>query len=357
MLWHPHTHNRPAPRGSFRDPHFVFWLIFRPTELGAMRAMPVLLFPAACTALVLTGAAPRVRPSHAPRVRPSHILMGEYAFARGDDLLGNGPKVDERAIVNVLGRWKSYKDWDTIGVALELDEILAGKRSYEVVEQKPGEDREYVAKSPRRRDFCVRKGVVQRYILSENIGLLSFKNQAMAASIGCTVRELQAEPIDPLAVDIVFDALARSKSGIEVKEVVDERRASFETPEGGFDAAAFEAGLTDARGTIIRSLAVFPGVPFIIQCIVLYQIDAFSIAQDASGDLLASIQSSWERSGPFALVLAALPVWFVYYGAKNPPKTNKAVQEAAAVDKIFLETRLKTRAKTETDVPTPTRIE
>jgi hypothetical protein len=318
--------------------------------VGAMRGTFIALLLPSCAALVLHGAR---RAPALVRAQSSRILMTD--FARGDDLLANGPKVSDFDIVNVLGRWKSYKDWDTIGVAKELDEILAGTRTYEVVEQAPGEDREYVSKSPRRRDFCIRKGVVQRYIFQENIGLLPFKNQAMAASIGATVREMTAEPINPLAVKIVFDALAQSKSGIENKELVDERRKSFETPSGAFDAEAFERSLGAARGTIIRSLCAFPGVPFVIQAIVLWKIDAFSLAQEASGDLLSTIQSSWERSGPFALLLAAAPVAIVIYGAKNPPKTNKAVQEAAAVDKIFLETRLKTRTKTKTGVPTPTK--
>ena len=60
--------------------------------------------------------------------------------------------------------------------------------------------------------------------------------------------------------------------------------------------------------------------------------------------------------------MPALPVALVAWGAANPPKTNKAVQEAAAADKIFLETRIRTRmetkakteAETETNVPTLT---
>ena len=182
-------------------------------------------------------------------------------FCRGDDLFQTGSKADARAIVNVLGRWQKTDEWDTIGIAKELDEILAGERTYEVVEISPidGGDRDYVQKSPRRRDFCKRKGVVQRYILGETVGLLPFNNAAMAASVGATCDELNAEPIDPFAVDVVFDALSESKSGIEIKADVEARRASFQKMNGKFDEEAFAASLSEARAKIIKSLCFFPG--------------------------------------------------------------------------------------------------
>ena len=61
-----------------------------------------------------------------------------------------------------------------------------------------------------------------------------------------------------------------------------------------------------------------------------------------------------EANGPFALLLPAVPLALVGYGAANPPKSSKAASDAAAADRIFMQTRTKTRQKTETEQGTPT---
>ena len=101
--------------------------------------------------------------------------------------------------------------------------------------------------SPQRRGFCMRNGQVQRYWHAENVCRLRFTNKAMAASVGCTVAELNALPIDPVACDIVFDALSCSQSGITGAEECAARRASYEGPNGAFDPDAFEADLNRGR--------------------------------------------------------------------------------------------------------------
>ena len=65
--------------------------------------------------------------------------------------------------------------------------------------------------TPQRRGFCLRRGLVQRYWLGQNVGLLPFRASAMAKSVGCSASELNALPINPLAVDVVFDALSQSQ--------------------------------------------------------------------------------------------------------------------------------------------------
>ena len=65
--------------------------------------------------------------------------------------------------------------------------------------------------TPQRRGFCLRRGLVQRYWLGQNVGLLPFCSAAMARSVGCTAAELSALPINPLAVEVVFDALSQSQ--------------------------------------------------------------------------------------------------------------------------------------------------
>ena len=89
--------------------------------------------------------------------------------------------------------------------------------------------------------------------------LLPFKSEAMAASVGLSAAELDAREVTWEACDVVFDALSRSQSGIIDKSLVDERRAAYQTSEGGFDAEAFEADLAAAGATVAASLAIFPG--------------------------------------------------------------------------------------------------
>ena len=300
-------------------------------------------------------------------LRPGGVILSPSArhlaplcsesFCRGNDILSTGPSVSARAVVNVLGRWYTYKQWDTIGIAKELDEILDGVREYDVVEIPPGEDRDNVGRTPRRRDFCKRKGVVQRYIFNATVPLLPFENLAMAESVGTTVADLDSEPLEPLAIDIVFDALSQSISGIVDKELIDARRKLMDAPGGAFDADAFADCLNAARRTVLTSLAIFPGSFFILFAITALKLDAASMVQESAGDILGVIQSNLDKNGPVALLLPFLPFSLVIYGAKNPPKTNRAVQEAAAVDKIFLATRIAQRQVTDAETPETTVIE
>lgn len=130
----------------------------------------------------------------------------------------------------------------------------------------------------------------QRHWHEQNVGRLSFRSDALAASVGCTAAELDAREarvhpdtpptlvhptsfthhprppssrrhlaqVSPLACDVVFDALSRSQSGITDKLGCDERRASYETAQGGFDADAFEEDLARGRASVARSYAIYP---------------------------------------------------------------------------------------------------
>ena len=101
--------------------------------------------------------------------------------------------------------------------------------------------------TPQRRGWAKRNRQVQRYWHAENVGLLPFTSKPLAASVGCTVAEMNAMPINPRACDVVFDALSRSQSGITEEEFCDERRAAWQAADGSFDAAAFEADGTGRR--------------------------------------------------------------------------------------------------------------
>ena len=182
----------------------------------------------------------------------------------------------------------------------------------------------------------------------------------LAASVGANMAELDAEPIDPLAVDVVFDALCESQSGIVARSECDERRAAFEDADGKFDAEAFAAGLSRGRRTIIGAYAVYPGSLNLIFLVGALQAGFFGSASDAAGDVLGVVQRQVAEN-PFAALLPILPLGVIAYGAANPPKANKARLEAAAADRAFLATRQKTRTEvaeaTASQTPTPTRIE
>ena len=137
----------------------------------------------------------------------------------------------------------------------------------------------WVAKTPERRSFCIRQGLVQRYWFAENVGLLPFRSKALAASVGSSATELNRQPISPLAVEVVFDALARSKSGILKREMCDERRASYAST-GGFDAAALASDLSRGRLKVAGSSLIFPGGPFLVQAGLFYKLDGWSQTLD-----------------------------------------------------------------------------
>lgn len=215
----------------------------------------------------------------APRARavssfaPRHATVAATARHRAKDVLGTGESVSTKDIINVLGRWTSYTQWESVGELPAMDKLfdesgrernrLKAQQSSGLLAAKPGNG-DWVKKTPQRRGWCIRNGLVQRYWFTENVGLLPYRSKALAASVGCTVAELADEPISPLAADIVFDALAHGNSGIMQREVCDERRASWEGA-GGFDAAAFDADLGAAKTNIVRSYCLFPGSIYVLQ--------------------------------------------------------------------------------------------
>ena len=265
--------------------------------------------------------------------------MQSRRFHRANDWINVGESVSEVDIVNVLGRWESYEEWDTIGCLEEMNQLFddkgnlvdgpalerawarwdavyqdtaVPKKSAEFRRQQLptwlrtskgklrdpawGEPRKGdgpqpdACQSPQRRQFCLKQGQVQRYWHEQNVGLLPFTDESMARSIGKTASELNELPINPLACDIVFDALSRSQSGILDKALIDERKAAYKSPaDGAFDVDVFEADLATAKATIATSLAIFPGSLNLIQLIVFFQIDGPSLVQAYLDNFLAQV--------------------------------------------------------------------
>ena len=215
--------------------------------------------------------------------------------------------VSEKEVVNVLGRWQSYKQWDTTGSLRQMDRLFDDKwqpkkplpvaypsffnsrkavsseykASVKALEAKgtsfKAETKTYGVgqkndprPTPQRRGWAKRNGQAQRYWHAENVGLLPFTSKPLAASLGCTVAEMNALPISPRACNVVFDALSRSQSGITEEAFCDERRAAWQAADGSFDAAAFESDLNVGRRTVASAYFLFPGLPIVLSNLVWY---------------------------------------------------------------------------------------
>ena len=249
---------------------------------------------------------------------PTPPPAAQQSFRRAK-LLDIFETVSAQDVVNVLGRWQSYKQWDSVGALRDMDRLFdenwqpkkplpvaypsffnsrrAVSSDYKAEVKKleakgtdfKAETKTYAVgqksdprPTPQRRGWAKRNRQVQRYWHAENVGLLPFTSKPLAASVGCTVAEMNAMPINPRACDVVFDALSRSQSGITEEEFCDERRAAWQTADGSFDAAAFEADLSTGRRTIASAYFLFPGIPFIASNLVWYspQVNGLQLTKD-----------------------------------------------------------------------------
>jgi len=148
-------------------------------------------------------------------------------------------------IVNVLGRWKSCEEWRTRTQFTEAAEkspassgMLGSGPKFDVAQQ---------VGSRERYDMAQRLGLAERLAFQHNAPKLPFRDAALAESFGLSVRDFAEMPVDPAAVDIVYDALAQSKSGLISAKTIDERRKKFQKSDGSFRDGKFALGLYTAR--------------------------------------------------------------------------------------------------------------
>jgi len=183
---------------------------------------------------------------------------------------------------------KSEKRLEDLGIEYKSEQLSYGVG-----------DRNDPRPTPQRRGWAKRNGQIQRWWHGENVNLLPFKSKPLAASIGCTVAELNALPVNPRACDVVFDALSRSQAGITEAEFADERRASWQLADGSFDEAAFEADLWEARWTVGKAYLLFPGLPFIISNLVFYspKVNGLQLLQDFADKNAVMVQKNAELWG------------------------------------------------------------
>lgn len=142
-------------------------------------------------------------------------------------------------IVNVLGRWDSASEW-------------AERTEFAVVESLRQENMAQGA-SVERHEYARRNGYVERIALQQNAQKLPFKNVGLAAWAGKSVAEMDAMPVTKVATDIVYDALAQSKSSLLKEDAVDKRRNSWliDGGAGGVDEGAFMSGMIKSRIAVV----------------------------------------------------------------------------------------------------------
>lgn len=253
-----------------------------------------------------------------------------------------GEKVTSREIVAVLGRWKTHTEWEQVGTLIEMNELFddaglvqdgpalarawerwdeanadslwgatikkdrraelppwkARRRQFDphwgVPDVEPPGAQPWAARTPERRAWCIRNGQAQRWWHNQNVGSLPFQDEALAASVGATAAELDAEGVSDIACDVVFDALSESKSGIVDKALIDARRASCTTRDGAFDADSFAAHLGAARKNVAVSLAIFPGSMNLIFFVAYLQADGVQATLDAWAQMLSTVAANVE---------------------------------------------------------------
>lgn len=210
--------------------------------------------------------------------------ISSTTWKRAKDVFGLEEGASTEDVVNVIGRWTTWQQWDGIGELEEMDKLftpegveiakLKRQQSTKLLSARPGNG-DWVKKTPQRRGWCLRNKLVQRYWMGENVGLLPFTDEKLAASVGKTAAEMNTMPINPLAADVVFDALSTSNAGILARSVCDEQRASFQDADGSFNERKFSDDLFRGKLKVIRSFCIFPGTIFLLQAGLFYKLDGW----------------------------------------------------------------------------------
>ena len=147
-----------------------------------------------------------------------------------------------RQIVGVVGRFTDSASWRDRSSFATVDDASA-----DTPLQAETENRYAVAK---------KLGQVERVAFLQNVPTLRFADERLAASVGATVDDFASASIDEATMQIVFDALAQSKTSLVKQDDADARIAAWRGADGGFDDDAFGAGLRQGAGAVIAANAV-----------------------------------------------------------------------------------------------------
>jgi len=142
-------------------------------------------------------------------------------------------------IANVIGRWSSAAEW-----AERTRFAAPTARRVDSMAQ---------AATLERYQYAKRNDLVERVAMQQNLPSLRFEDARLAAAFGKSAAEFDAMPVSRVAIDVVFDALAQSKSSLLKRELADQRKLSWLTAEGGIDEGAMATGLYKSRGLVCFS--------------------------------------------------------------------------------------------------------
>jgi len=177
-------------------------------------------------------------PVEAPITLPAWAQEG-IGFRRGE--FWNEETCTLYEVINVLGRMGPATEWGPRDFFVDVDAKMARKEI---------EDNSWTLK---RYEMAQRMGTVERVSLQINAPGLPFTNAALAASVGKTIEDFEAVPVSRAAVNVVFDALVESKSGLIEPDLCDKRKSQIVLADGTFNELAFRFGLYKSRAIVVLS--------------------------------------------------------------------------------------------------------
>ena len=145
-------------------------------------------------------------------------------------------------IINIIGRWNTHSDIATRTTFTEASDREEDLRQ---------------AGTLRRHQMAKKLGCLERVALSMNAPNLPFTNAKLAASVGLTVEDFADIPVTEAACNVVYDALAESKSGLIPYAKADQRRKGFVGEDGTLNQVNFKLGLAKSPFLVIISWFVF----------------------------------------------------------------------------------------------------
>lgn len=182
-------------------------------------------------------------PARAPG-RAAPVLMSvdtSKVFKRAEFWDGGDATILD--IINVLGR---FEEASQFGTRTEFAEV----KNYRLEDEAQGA-------TLQRYEMAQRMKVVERIALLQNCPKMPFTNAPLAASVGKSVDDFNAMRVSPDAVQLVFDVLSQSKSGLIPPDVINSRRAGLTNADGSFNEGAFSFALYKARALVIVSWFFF----------------------------------------------------------------------------------------------------
>lgn len=139
-------------------------------------------------------------------------------------------------VINVVGRVSAASDFavrSEFTVAADREESLAQSGTMN------------------RYEMAQRMGCTERIALVLNAPKLPFTNEKLAASVGMTCEEFNSIPVTVAATNVVYDALAESRSGLIPYAALDQRLTEWLNEDGSLNRSRFLTGLAKSRFVVI----------------------------------------------------------------------------------------------------------